>query len=265
MVGDDETATTLDWEVRAHLKLLDKGWLRDLTNEGVEPNPGPLHAMYTINHDTRNGFINIQEGDGKLRIVAFRFDAPLEKVFRRNGDNAKIIAKGSTLEDPLVPDSLFDGWQLEVAGVIYLLQAEAMEITASLIDSYKYMEAFKFLDTLGASWKYQESPDITKRILETLPTHYEAWYKDSRDKLQHVIYLAFGGPGIGKSRLLKEFYGLCCRTMAPINANLGAMLHDRCLVIKISFENGCQGNFTKDGSTELGVRVLFNLIGVCCI
>ena len=109
--------------------------------------------------------------------------------------------------------------------------------------------------TLGANWKYQESPKDLKTLSESLPKHFESWQKKESDKQKHPLYLIWSGPGTGKSRLLNEFQNLCVH--ATIGDKNFSELLSKAYSFRISFENGTKTKV--GGNLEIGTRMMFQV------
>eukprot|EP00026_Physarum_polycephalum_P002570 Phypoly_transcript_02577.p1 GENE.Phypoly_transcript_02577~~Phypoly_transcript_02577.p1 ORF type:complete len:694 (+),score=89.69 Phypoly_transcript_02577:619-2700(+) len=113
-------------------------------------------------------------------------------------------------------------------------------------------------------WEYQESPVVNAEIAKGVELCFNGWVNGSHDKFWHPFFFVSSGPGVGKSRLLDEFYGIC-KEQTISNAYIYPRFLNNCFVFSLTFENGTPFNNLKvNGAQQIGVRMHYQLVGRSC-
>eukprot|EP00026_Physarum_polycephalum_P002534 Phypoly_transcript_02541.p1 GENE.Phypoly_transcript_02541~~Phypoly_transcript_02541.p1 ORF type:complete len:534 (+),score=57.39 Phypoly_transcript_02541:590-2191(+) len=111
-----------------------------------------------------------------------------------------------------------------------------------------------------SNWDYQPSPITNENIKKGILASFRGWDLKTEDKFYHPFFFISSGPGVGKSRLLDEFYGIC-KGLTFDNPAIPARFLKNCFVFPLTFENGTPLFSSKlDGEQEIGVRMHFQLV-----
>ena len=104
------------------------------------------------------------------------------------------------------------------------------------------------LSTIGFDWDYCGKEDLAKDMRASVQKLHEAKGRGG-DKQAHPLFIAFAGPGQGKSRLLSEFPGLVAECLKDLK---NRRFSDEPLAFLLTCENGLgPGDW---GTEELNAR-----------
>jgi len=90
------------------------------------------------------------------------------------------------------------------------------------------------LSTIGADWDYCGKEDLVKDMRASVQELHEKKGR-GEDKQAHPLFIAFAGPGQGKSRLLTEFPGLVAECLKDLK---NRRFSDEPLAFLLTCENG---------------------------
>ncbi|CAJ1394003.1 unnamed protein product [Effrenium voratum] len=106
-----------------------------------------------------------------------------------------------------------------------------------LAKKLKFGAADQLLATVGATWDYCGKEELRERMQIPIQKLHEQKGKNS-DKQLHPLFIAFAGPGQGKSRLLTEFPGLVEQCLQNVSERQKLKFSKQTRSFMISCENG---------------------------
>ncbi|CAJ1381910.1 unnamed protein product [Effrenium voratum] len=120
-----------------------------------------------------------------------------------------------------------------------------------LAKKLKFGAADQLLATVGATWDYCGKEVLRESMQIPIQKLHEQKGKNS-DKQLHPLFIAFAGPGQGKSRLLTEFPGLVEQCLQNVSERQKLKFSKQTRSFMISCENAlCPGNWATE---ELNAR-----------
>ncbi|CAJ1370124.1 unnamed protein product [Effrenium voratum] len=105
-----------------------------------------------------------------------------------------------------------------------------------LAKKLKFGAADQLLATVGATWDYCGKEELRERMQIPIQKLHEQKGKNS-DKQLHPLFIAFAGPGQGKSRLLTEFPGLVEQCLQNVSERQKLKFSKETTSFMISCEN----------------------------
>ncbi|CAJ1388785.1 unnamed protein product [Effrenium voratum] len=105
-----------------------------------------------------------------------------------------------------------------------------------LAKKLKFGAADQLLATVGATWDYCGKEELRERMQIPIQKLHEQKGKNS-DKQLHPLFIAFAGPGQGKSRLLTEFPGLVEQCLQNVSERQKLKFSKQTTSFMISCEN----------------------------
>ncbi|CAJ1458328.1 unnamed protein product [Effrenium voratum] len=161
------------------------------------------------------------------------------KVEKAKEEVKEAKASGRTKESEAEPP---DSINPTIADVLTLLRARFWRQARSswceklLAKKLKFGAADQLLATVGATWDYCGKEELRERMQIPIQKLHEQKGKNS-DKQLHPLFIAFAGPGQGKSRLLTEFPGLVEQCLQNVSERQKLKFSKQTTSFMISCEN----------------------------
>ncbi|CAJ1336526.1 unnamed protein product [Effrenium voratum] len=161
------------------------------------------------------------------------------KVEKAKEEVKEAKASGRTKESEAEPP---DSINPTIADVLTLLrtrfwrQARSSWCEKLLAKKLKFGAADQLLATVGATWDYCGKEELRERMQIPIQKLHEQKGKNS-DKQLHPLFIAFAGPGQGKSRLLTEFPGLVEQCLQNVSERQKLKFSKQTTSFMISCEN----------------------------
>ncbi|CAI2168897.1 15971_t:CDS:2 [Funneliformis geosporum] len=120
----------------------------------------------------------------------------------------------------------------------------------------EYQPPLSLLKSFGSSWP---ATQLIHKLRQNISQFYNYYKTNRRDKTNSPLFLALGGAGIGKSRLLTELPRIA--QSAVTNLYVKHQL-DNCIIFNVSFESGTiyDGNCEKIALQAIGIQMLWQLL-----
>ncbi|CAJ1370123.1 unnamed protein product [Effrenium voratum] len=181
----------------------------------------------------------VQEAKRKVQEAKKEVQEAERKVEKAKEEVKEAKASGRTKESEAEPP---DSINPTIADVLTLLrtrfwrQARSSWCEKLLAKKLKFGAADQLLATVGATWDYCGKEELRERMQIPIQKLHEQKGKNS-DKQLHPLFIAFAGPGQGKSRLLTEFPGLVEQCLQNVSERQKLKFSKETTSFMISCEN----------------------------
>ncbi|CAJ1336527.1 unnamed protein product [Effrenium voratum] len=181
----------------------------------------------------------VQEAKRKVQEAKKEVQEAERKVEKAKEEVKEAKASGRTKESEAEPP---DSINPTIADVLTLLrtrfwrQARSSWCEKLLAKKLKFGAADQLLATVGATWDYCGKEELRERMQIPIQKLHEQKGKNS-DKQLHPLFIAFAGPGQGKSRLLTEFPGLVEQCLQNVSERQKLKFSKQTTSFMISCEN----------------------------
>ncbi|CAJ1336525.1 unnamed protein product [Effrenium voratum] len=181
----------------------------------------------------------VQEAERKVQEAKRKVQEAKKEVQEAERKVEKAKASGRTKESEAEPP---DSINPTIADVLTLLrtrfwrQARSSWCEKLLAKKLKFGAADQLLATVGATWDYCGKEELRERMQIPIQKLHEQKGKNS-DKQLHPLFIAFAGPGQGKSRLLTEFPGLVEQCLQNVSERQKLKFSKQTTSFMISCEN----------------------------
>ena len=188
-------------------------------------------------------FVQAQDGTNELKALD-----PLD-VLDDMEDDALLVVK---MPKPAKPTE---------TPVQHKPEAEQRE---ALMQMLQWKEPQGLCSFIRSTWPYQGAADVVRDLQDPLLEHYQAWQANDADEKKHPLFLALGGRGIGKSRLLREMQGLLSQAAKASPDPELVQRIDHAFVFHVTFTNGTypDGRLINQQHPEyeISLRMLYQML-----